>query len=234
MMRLICFVLISVTGLLSLSASAGTVVWPAPNEPDPSAKYMFYMHGRNVAGKSDAENSFRQVVKAIASRGFVVITELRVKGTIKRKNWPGDYEKYAKKVATEVNALLERGVPAGNIIVSGYSRGGLLTIITSAILGNPDLNYIIMAGCMSERGAYKQAVPTVHERYSPKLKGRFLSLRDTGDEDFGSCSDYFDKADVRIDYKEVSVTTGNGHQAFYKPMEEWLKPLVEWTGVRAK
>ncbi len=230
-MRYIVFV---VTLVISLVGCSGQTVTMAPTvleKPDPNAKYLFYLHGRDVdKGSPGAKEAYRRNVQALSKRGFVVLSEARPKGTIKKI--PLDLEKYAQKVADEVNKLLAHGVSAGNIIVSGYSRGGAIALIASGLIDNIDVKFIIMAGCVAVDGAHKLFVPTVRKKYSPKLKGRFLSLHDAGDEDFGSCADYFGIASGKVDYNEITLSTGKGHITFREPMDEWLKPIVEWTGVK--
>ena len=228
----IVYIITTIITAVSLSTGAGTVVSTVPDSPDPSASYLFYLHGRGVdMGHSGAKKAYHKNVEALSKQGFVVVSEARRKDAIKK--FPHDYEKYAQKIADEVKKLLEAGVPAGEITVSGYSRGGVLTLIASGLIGNSDINFAIMAGCMADTGAFKKVVPTVHDQYSPKLEGRFLSLYDTGDEDFGSCKDYFSKASGSLDYEEIALATGKGHLTFREPMDEWLQPLINWTGIQA-
>lgn len=231
-MRYIIYVIISVITITSSSIASDMIISTVPEKPDTNAKYLFYMHGKDIdEGRWGAKKYYQKNVKALSKLGFIVITEARPKGAIKK--WPSDHEKYAKKVVNDVNKLLEAGVPARNIIVSGFSRGGTLTVITSIFINNSDIGFIIMAGCVAEDGQYKKGLPFMREQYLPYLKGRFLSLRDSGDEDFGSCFDYFSRASVQLDYKEITLSTGKGHNTFGSPMDEWLEPIAEWAGVHA-
>ena len=211
------------------TAVAGTsVISSPPDIPDPNSQYLFYLHGKGIdEGSSSAQDPYRRTVQALSEQDFIVISEMRRSGVIRK--FPDDHEKYASKIADEVKTLLAAGVPASNILVSGYSRGGTLTLMVSGMVDNPDVRFIVMAGCISEHGAYKKALPSIHERYSSRLKGRFLSLRDSGDEDFGSCESHFGRASGPLDYKEVVLSTGKGHLAFHEPAAEWIQPIVEWT-----
>lgn len=216
---------------LSSPAIAGTHVQTVPQKPDPGAVYLFYMHGRGVddGARGSADNNQR-AVRALAKRDFVVVSEQRPAGV--RWKFPDDHEKYARRIAAEVGRLLDAGVPAANIVVSGYSRGGTLTLIVSSLLGRADLRYVVIAGCLSERGQYKDALPVFNERYAPGLKGRFLSLRDEGDEDFGSCASLLGKGSPPPEFKETTLSTGRGHAAFSGDEIDWIQPIVDWTQAR--
>lgn len=225
MPRLTILLVVTCTIVFSLPAIAGTVIATVPDQPDTTAKYLFYLHGRGIDDGADT-SAYERVVRALSDLGLIVISEARPAGVIKK--FPDDHEKYAQKVADSVDKLLAAGVPAGKITVSGYSRGGVLTVIASALIGNPDVRFVVMAGCVASDGKYKRAIPTFHKRYTPKLKGLFLSLRDSEDEDFGSCADFFSKAVPRVKYKEIVLTTGKGHAAFVVPADEWMQPTANW------
>lgn len=221
------FILIALVAGLPMFAAAGTLLTAAPDRPDLDAVYLFYMHGRGIddGARGSAENHER-AVRALAARNFVVISEHRRAGV--RWKFPDDHEAYAHRIAAEVGRLLEAGVPAANIVVSGYSRGGTLALIVSALLNRADLRYVVIAGCLSEYGQYKAALPVFDERYAPRLSGRFLSLRDSGDEDFGSCAPLLGKASPSPAFEEVTLSTGRGHAAFAGVEVDWIQPIVDW------
>ena len=224
---------LAATYLAVATAFAQSVVPTSPDKPDPSAKYLFYLHGRDVdQGGDRALQAYREVVKALSRRGFLVVSEARPKGSIQRL--PQDLEAYARKVASDVGKLLEAGVPALNITVAGYSRGGVITLIASGLIGRTDLTFVVIAGCVSEAGAFREFVPTVSAEYAPKLKGRFLSLRDAADPDFGSCTGYFGKAAALQEQKEITLQTGKGHGAFTQPTGDWVQALVDWSSAAVK
>jgi len=212
---------------LPLAAAAGTLLSTVPEKPDPGAVYLFYMHGKGIddGARGSAENNQR-AVRALAKRDFVVVSEQRPAGV--RWKFPDDHEKYARRLTAEVGKLLDAGVPAANIVVSGYSRGGTLTLIASALLDRADLRYVVIAGCPSERGQYKDALPVFVDQFAPRLKGRFLSLRDDADEDFASCASLFGKASSPPQFKEVTLSTGRGHAAFAGDEIDWIQPIVDW------
>lgn len=79
----------------------------------------------------------------------------------------------------------------------------------------------------------KQFVPVLM-RYAEKLKGRFLSLVDESDADFGSCAPYFAKAIEKPVTAETILQTGKGHLFFNEPSDAWVRPLAQWAQSRPK
>lgn len=225
--------LLLVAALLAQGAAFAQSAIPAPpDKPDSQARYLFYMHG-STFDSGDTRNiaQYERRTKALAEQGFVVISELRPKGVIQK--FPEDHEKYAAKIAGQVATLLSAGVPAANITVSGYSRGGSLALMASGLIARADVNFVVLAGCINETGAYQKLQPWAAS-YAAKLMGRFLSIYDAADADFGSCASQFEKAkDVR-GYREVVLKTGKGHFAFAEPEADWVAEIASWSGPAAK
>lgn len=230
-MRWKIYIVASMMGLISLTAKAGILSSELLKNANPKATYLFYMHGQDVdeRGRS-SEDSFRAVTDALSESGFVVATEVRPKKSIRK--FPEDHQKYAKHVAKSVKKLMRKGVPASRIFVAGYSRGGVLALVSSALINSSRIGYVVMAGCPTADGAYKKAVPLIHKKFSPQLRGRFLSMIDKHDKDFGTCEDYFAKSTKHVDAQEITLNTGQGHQAFLEPRRAWLQPLKAWAGLR--
>ena len=120
-----------------------------PDPIDPARQYLFYLHGKNVddqgipaVSPEYGEFEYEAILEKLGSFGYVVISEQRSKDT--------DGIKYAGRVAEQVTALLETGVPAKNITVVGASKGAGITIYISHFLENEDLNYVLMAICAPE------------------------------------------------------------------------------------
>ena len=134
-MRFIVRIGTTVMMALALPVTACTTTSTVPETPDPAAQYVLHMHGRGVdRGRRSAIAGYRRVVKALSEKGFVVISEQRPKGMISK--FPDDHEKYAGKIAHQVASLLAAGVPAANIAVTGFSRGGVLVLIASGLIAN--------------------------------------------------------------------------------------------------
>lgn len=94
-----------------------------PPTPDPSHRYLFYLHGMIVemAGirpKSEEHGyyEYELILQALADQGFVVISEVREKNT--------EVKSYAAKIAAQIRRLLAAGVPPDHITMSAPPRGG--------------------------------------------------------------------------------------------------------------
>jgi hypothetical protein len=210
------------------SLRTGAVMPTVPEVPDRSAHYAIYMH--DVAldrSPDDAERRarFNRVLKTLASNGLIVVAEVRPAGTIQKV--PEDLDRYAQKVAGQVRQLLAAGVPARQINVIGYSRGATLTLMTAGYVANSSIGYVVIAGCMTESGSFKQFAPML-SRYAEKLTGQFLSIAEQSDADFGSCAPYFAKAAARPTYAETILQTGKGHAFAMEPDEAWVRPTISW------
>src|SRR5262249_56528870 len=77
---------------------------------------------------------WRYTVEALADREFVVISEARSHGTNVRA--------YALMVARQVARLRAAGVPSDHITVTGMSRGGVITVLTTATIADPNLRFV--------------------------------------------------------------------------------------------
>jgi hypothetical protein len=213
-------------GMLGMTAPVRTGPAPAPSGSihedlpasiDPAARYLIYLHGRilEVQGRQATSPDFGRyeydaILKALADKGLVVVSELR---------GPSTGPAYAKKVAGQVRRLLAGGVPARHITVAGFSKGGFLALATAAEVGDPGVNFVIMAGCG----------PRVDESIKARsLKGRMLSLYDESDGMAGSCRRLF-AASPGLQTKEVRLTTGLRHGLFFRPRPEWLDLVADWT-----
>ena len=207
------------------AARAGNSFEDVPAAIDSQAKYLFYMHGKIVEDKGRyafhpvyGPYQYDAIVEALAARGFVVISEVR------------DYVKkgaYARKVAGQVEKLLAAGVAPKNITVIGHSKGGFITMLTAAGLGNPDLNLVNMAGC-GKGARFGKGFRKFVARDASRLRGRILSLYDGSDRIAGSCRKAFDKAAGNVKSREIVFDTGEGHGLFYSPEKIWIDEVVKW------
>jgi len=222
MRKFFVFALVVLLTGLPLPTLAGTVASTVPDSPDLTAKYLFYLHGRGPQdfGVDRAKEDYRAIVQAFSDRGFVVVSEVRAKNS--------QVADYAEKVAQEVKKLIAFGVPSTNITVVGYSRGGLITLISSGLVRNPSVGYVLLAGCFSHKGESKERYESFLNTYAPDLEGRLLSLYDSADPNFGTCSPFFQEAIGQLEHKEIVLDTGKGHDVFLKPTDNWIAPLIEW------
>jgi hypothetical protein len=216
------FALIVLLTGLSVPTLAGSVTPTVPDSPDPAAKYLFYLHGRGPQdfGVDRSREDYRAIVQAFSDRGFFVVSEVRAKNS--------QVADYAEKVAQEVKKLIASGVVPANITVVGYSRGGQLALISSGLVKNPSVRFVILAGCFSNKGKFKERYESFLSTYAPNLEGKLLSLYDRADPNFGTCTPYFQESIGQLEHKEIVLDTGKGHDLFQKPTDDWIAPVIEW------
>lgn len=118
-------------------------------------------------------------------------------------------------------------VPRRGINVIGYSRGAGLTLMTATHVADSGVGYVVIAGCMTESGSFKQFAP-MFMRCAEKLSGQILSIAEQSDKDFGSCAAYFDKAEAQPTHAEILPKTGKGHLFAMEPDEAWVRPTMTW------
>ncbi len=59
-----------------------------------------------------------------------------------------------------------------------------------------------------------------------------LSIYDSADEFAGSCQELFSFSEGKgiSKHDEIILHVGTGHGILYKPLDEWMIPVVQWTG----
>ena len=202
--------------LFSINANAGHAVSEAPSNPDTSAKYIFYLHG-STEEYDGSTDKYETAIEAIAESSATVISEVR---------GDTDPNTYAIKLKDQVNRLTSKGVPAENITISGFSKGSIIALATAGIINNPKINYVLLAGCSEDLNEKYGVIPT-------KATGRILSIYDSGDDKFESCSGIIKTTDNVI-FEEIDLDSGKGHKVFRIPkekfIEQWRDPLTDWAG----
>ena len=200
----------------SASVFAGEIITDVPIKPDASAKYIFYLHG-SVEEDEGSTGKYEAAVEAIAESDATVISEVR---------GDTDPNNYAEKLKGQVNMLITKGVPAKNITISGFSKGSIIALAASGVIKIAGINYVLLAGCSD----------SLNEKYSvdpKKAVGRILSIYDTDDNKYGSCSGIIEQSE-NVKFDETALDSGKGHKLFRIPkekfIEQWRDPLVEWAG----
>lgn len=190
-----------------------------PAKPDPAHYYVFYLHGRIV---EDGElrpvhpslglYDYPEVVRALRSRGAVVISEPRPKDT--------DVAEYATKVRSQIASLVKAGVPQSHIAVVGFSKGGAIAITVSATSGEQfaQVRYVFLAACTD----------WVSEQPRLSLSGHVLAISEATDDATQGCSGLARHSRTLSAKSEVTINTGAAHGAFYLPREVWVKPTLQW------
>lgn len=204
------------SALCAQSAFAGRPSHDMPDMIDPAGNYLFFIHNYYVETKGpDGDCKYRDILQAFAKQGFTVISEIRTGKIIPCT--------YSEKIVIQVKTLLDAGVPPGNIVVSGHSKGGAITLCVASQLKNPDVKFVVMAGC---------GIPGIikYKLYPDftKLQGNILSIYAGSDNIAGSCGDAFSKASNGLDHTEIKIESNGGHRLFFAPDETWLRPVLDW------
>lgn len=194
---------------------AGRVLRGLPEKIDSRQDYLIYLHGRIIEEEGLRPTSpkfgvyeYEKILEDFAGRGFVVISEPRPRNA--------DVGVWADKVVGQVRALRQAGVPPEHITVVGFSKGGGIALLTASKLGEPKVNFVILAGCSARPSSAEE-----------DLQGRILSMYDASDDVATTCQKTFEQAKGPLVHEEVVLKLGTGHGAFYRP-GDWLGRVAAW------
>lgn len=210
--------------LFCASAAQAISFDEAIKKVDPQAKYLFYLHGaileqqgKHVPDKRYGIYKYDSIVEHFEDKGLIVIEEIR--GKVKPPQ-------YASKIVMQVRKLMANGVPASNITVSGFSKGGHIALLVASSLGDPGVGYVIMAGC--GRGQTARSFDMFLERKrGARLKGRIFSIYATSDLEAGSCRRAIEQSSGNgLTFHETTLKTSKGHGVFFQPRPEWIEPVA--------
>lgn len=195
----------------------GRVLADLPREIDREARYLFYLHGAIVEEQGVRPVSprfgvyeYEAILDSLAAGGLMVISEARGPQT--------NGAVYAEGVAAQIDTLLHAGVPPEHVSVVGFSKGGAIALVVSSLMANDRLNFVFLASCL-------QWVPGWQDL---KLRGRVLAVYERSDSFTDSCGDALRSREGQITYEQIELQLGGGHGAFYRPVRQWLDPVVAW------
>lgn len=217
-----CFPVLFVLVLTFLMAIHVPTAFPGqashnmPTHIDPSGKYLFFLHNYYVETKGpDGDCRYNDILDAFSDQGFVVISEVRAGKIIPCT--------YSEKIVQQVRTLLTSGVSPKNIIISGHSKGGVIALCAASQLENPDLKFVIMAGCEIPGIKKYKLYPDF-----TKLKGTIVSVYAVSDTVADSCKKSFSMASQDLSGTEIKLESDAGHRLFFAPDEVWLLPVTQW------
>jgi hypothetical protein len=204
---------------LPVSSKAVEIYDHFPTAIHAKERYVIYSHGFIVEGTDPKPVSPKYglydfpAVKQVLfdGGGFNFIAIQRPKNV--------EFETHVKHLESGVQQLLDAGVKASRITMIGFSRGGQITAFASSHLASKGINTAILAICTD--GDFAADPPLI-------LGGNLLSIYETSDS-LGSCATLAKRSRL-TSFKEVSISTGKGHGAFFQPMPEWIGPLKDWIG----
>lgn len=187
-----------------------------PDNIHAGERYVIYSHGLIVEGDDPKPVSpkygrydFPAIKQALFSQGgFNLIAFQRPKSSD---------DSYADMLQAWVRRLLDAGVKPGRITLVGFSRGAGLTALASNALTSAGINTALMAICEDGEVSHTPGL---------NLGGNLLSIYETSDE-LGSCGKLAARSHLKS-FKEVAISTGKKHGAFFQPLPEWIGPLKAW------
>ncbi|NOX68076.1 MAG: alpha/beta hydrolase [Gammaproteobacteria bacterium] len=179
--------------------------------------FVFYLHGQIIenAGPRPMHPEwglydYPAIVDALSAQGATVISEVRARNT-------NIYE-YAGITISQIEALIARGVEPSQIVVVGFSKGGIIATQVSSSLRRPEIRYALLAACINWAPRFPHL----------RLSGRILSVIETSDVVAHSCRSFAERGDGPVSFEEIEISTGKNHAAFYLPRDEWLQPVMRW------
>ena len=203
------------------------IVYDLPSAISPSAKYIFFLHGKIVEknGPNGVHPCFgiydyHGIVNSFATCGFTVISEIRPQGT--------KLDKYASKIARQVKTLLANGIPPEQITVAGFSKGATISLLISYKLKNQRVNFVVMGRCAYNGARVRKYHHKLMGQAVQFIQGRFLFIYDDFEQKCDICQRILENVSGKVVFKEIILNNGLGHSLFYRPRREWLEPMVEW------
>ena len=186
-------------------------------------RHLIYLHGRIVQEQQGARPrhpeyghyELEAILRTFREKGFTVEAEIRPK--------TASVSDSADKVVAKVRALLTQGVPADRINVVGASMGAAIALTAAARLQEPKVRFAVLGPCLSAQ------VPAFLASEGKRPSGRILAIRETSD-DIGPCAPWKGDHDAEspLVAREIVLETGLKHGFLYRPLPEWVDPVVEW------
>jgi pimeloyl-ACP methyl ester carboxylesterase len=181
-------------------------------------RYVFFLHGLIAEGTDPRpvhpENGVYDlpaIKQAIFQNGgFNLIAQQRPKNA--------DIGTYTAMLEHWVRQLVAAGVPASRITIVGFSRGSYITAHAADRLRETGIHTALLGSC-SNGDLPTRGAPLV-------LGGDLLNIYETTDA-VRECG-VLAKRSHLTSFKEVAITTGKKHGAFFQPRAEWIDPLKAW------
>jgi hypothetical protein len=205
-----------------LALVLGTAVVGVAAEAAPR-RHVIYLHGRIVQDQQTARPLHPQfghyeldkILEAFRARGFEVSGGIRPKAA--------SVSESADRVVEQVGQLLKSGVPADCITVVGASMGASIAFLASTRLQNPKLGFSVLGACLSAN------VRALVDEEGKAPSGHLLAIREESDELTKGCEAWRAGADApALVAREIVLNTGLGHGFLYRPLPEWVDPVVAW------
>jgi dienelactone hydrolase len=179
--------------------------------------YLFFLHNRHLelygtegVHKQYGRVEYAEVIRWFTNQGFTVISEIRPAST--------DAATYARKVALQVDSLLQHGTAPSHITIIGTSKGGYIAKLACGLIANPAVSYIFIGSCNG-----RSAINGV------QYIGRILSIYERSDSLGQSCAPIRKhKNNKPAAWQEIELNTGLQHGFLYKALPQWMQPAARW------
>lgn len=130
-----------------------------------------------------------------------------------------DSVNYARRVAGVVRTLMQQGVAAEYINVVGAGTGSPIALLTSAAVGNRNINYVVLGQCD----------PLLKQQHRFRLSGDVLGVRDVADSGSHSCRPFWQNSPKLRGHQDLALDTGHGAALFDQPRDAWMQPMLDWS-----
>jgi pimeloyl-ACP methyl ester carboxylesterase len=197
---------------------------PSGAQDRAAPRHVIYLHGRIVQEQQSARPRHPQfgtyemeaILAAFREHGFVVTGEIRPRlATVGAA---------AEHVVAQVRRLLGSGVPPDHVTVVGGSMGAGIALVASTRLQEPGLRFALLGACLSK------SVRTIRTGGGRNPSGYVLSIREASDDMTEPCPAWKEPSPPGspLEVREIVLHTGLRHGFLYRPLPEWIDPVVKW------
>lgn len=124
----------------------------------------------------------------------------------------------AEGVVTLIREELATGRKPSTVKVIGASKGGVIAMLASTMLAEPDVRWVIIGGCST--GPLKT--------FAPKLTGRVLSIYEASDTIGGPCPENETLSAATTTFTQIRTDTGLDHGFLFSADAVWATPATNW------
>lgn len=129
-----------------------------------------------------------------------------------------DPMKAAIDVVSLIHAEITTGRKPSTVKVIGASKGGVIAMLASSILAQPDVRWVILGGCSA--GPLKT--------FAPRPTGRVLSIYEDSDTIGGPCPENEALWAETTKFKQIRTETGLDHGFLFSADAAWVIPATDW------
>ncbi len=190
-----------------------------------SQNYIFFLHNKFTEEHHADEKhpaygkaQYNEIIREFERENFILITEKRPKNTVVKE--------YAKKVAGQIDSLLQSGIKPNQITVIGLSKGGYIAQYVSTLLANPNINFVFI-------GSYQET--DLKQLSDISYCGNILTIYEKTDILGVSAVNRTKNSKFKISrFDEIELNTNLKHGFLFQPLKEWIYPSMMWANQNYK